>query len=70
MINEKRIIAVDLPILDKMRHDGCGGRAGKAELLTGLEGRLQPAGAAHRAAGGLTCLRSIIAGATCGKGRL
>ena len=38
MINEKRIIAVDLPILDKMRHDGCGGRAGKAELLTGLEG--------------------------------
>ena len=25
-------------ILDKMRHDGCGGRAGKAELLTGIEG--------------------------------
>ena len=25
-------------ILDRMRHDGCGGRAGKAELLTGLEG--------------------------------
>jgi hypothetical protein len=21
-----------------MRHDGCGGRAGKAELLTGIEG--------------------------------
>jgi hypothetical protein len=25
-------------ILDKMRHDGCGGRAGRAELLTGIEG--------------------------------
>jgi hypothetical protein len=26
-------------ILARMRHDGCGGRAGKAEeLLTGLEG--------------------------------
>ena len=25
-------------ILDKMRHDGCGGLAGKAELLTGIEG--------------------------------
>jgi hypothetical protein len=25
-------------ILDRMRHDGCGGRAGRAELLTGIEG--------------------------------
>jgi hypothetical protein len=25
-------------ILAKMRHDGCGGRAGKAELITGIEG--------------------------------
>jgi hypothetical protein len=25
-------------ILDKMRHDGCGGLAGKAELVTGTEG--------------------------------
>jgi hypothetical protein len=25
-------------IIAKMRHDGCGGRAGKAELLTGIEG--------------------------------
>jgi hypothetical protein len=24
-------------IIAKMRHDGCGGRAGKAELLTGVE---------------------------------
>ncbi len=31
----------DLPIrtiLDRMRHDGCGGRAGRVELLTGIEG--------------------------------
>jgi hypothetical protein len=25
-------------ILDRMRHDGCGGLAAKAELLTGIEG--------------------------------
>ena len=25
-------------ILDRMRHDGCGGRAGRVELLTGIEG--------------------------------
>jgi hypothetical protein len=25
-------------ILDKMRHDGCGGRPGQAEPLTGIEG--------------------------------
>jgi hypothetical protein len=25
-------------ILDRMRHDGCGGRAGKAELVNGVEG--------------------------------
>jgi hypothetical protein len=25
-------------VLDRMRHDGCGGRAGKVELLTGIEG--------------------------------
>ncbi len=25
-------------ILARMRHDGCGGLAGKAELLTGIEG--------------------------------
>jgi hypothetical protein len=24
-------------ILDRMRHDVCGGRAGKAELITGVE---------------------------------
>ena len=25
-------------IIAKMRHDGCGGRPGKVELLTGIEG--------------------------------
>ncbi len=25
-------------VLGRMRHDGCGGLAGKAELLTGIEG--------------------------------
>jgi hypothetical protein len=25
-------------LLARMRHDGCGGRAAKVELLTGLEG--------------------------------
>jgi hypothetical protein len=25
-------------IIAKMRHDGCGGRAAKAELITGIEG--------------------------------
>jgi hypothetical protein len=25
-------------ILAKMRHDGCGGRARRAELITGVEG--------------------------------
>ena len=25
-------------ILDRMRHDGCGGMVGKAEMLAGLEG--------------------------------
>ena len=29
-------------IIAKMRHDGCGGRAGKAELLTGIEGGSRP----------------------------
>ena len=24
-------------IIARMRHDGCGGRAGRAELLTGIE---------------------------------
>ena len=41
MVNQVHAAQSDLPlseILDKMRHDGCGGRAGKAELITGIEG--------------------------------
>jgi hypothetical protein len=26
------------PALARMRHEGCGGRAGRAELLTGIDG--------------------------------
>jgi hypothetical protein len=41
MISETHTIQGDMPIrevLKPMRHDGCGGRAGKAELLTDIEG--------------------------------
>ena len=41
MVNQTHQRWRRLPIRDiiaKMRHDGCGGRAGKAELLTGIEG--------------------------------
>ena len=41
MINEVHFARPNMPIrdiLDKMRHHGCGGRAGKAELLSGIEG--------------------------------
>jgi hypothetical protein len=41
MLNEAYTAHRDLPIrtiLDRMRHDGCGGRAGRVELLTGIEG--------------------------------
>ena len=38
-------------ILARMRHDGCGGRAAKVELLTGIEGAKQPTSAADRVAG-------------------
>ena len=40
-VNEIHFARPNMPIraiLPKMRHDGCCGRAGKAELLTGLEG--------------------------------
>jgi hypothetical protein len=39
MVNEVHMPQRDLPISDilaRARHDGCGGRAGKAELLTGI----------------------------------
>lgn len=41
MINEVHFARLKMPIralLAKMRHDGCGGRAGKAELVSGIEG--------------------------------
>ena len=41
MISETHMPQRDMlirDILDRARHDGCGGRAGKAELLTGIEG--------------------------------
>ena len=41
MLSETRAPGSDLPIreiIKRMRHDGCGGRPGRAELLTGIEG--------------------------------
>jgi hypothetical protein len=41
MVNEAHMPQGEMlvrDILDRMRHDGCGGRAGRAELLTGVEG--------------------------------
>ena len=41
MVNQAHMRCDNLPIRDiiaKMRHYGCGGRAGRAELLTGIEG--------------------------------
>ena len=41
MINETHTPQRATPIRDiiaRMRHDGCGGREGKVELITGIEG--------------------------------
>ncbi len=41
MIVETHFDKRDMPIREiirRMRHDGCGGRAGKVELLTGIDG--------------------------------
>jgi hypothetical protein len=41
MISEAHFARPNMPIraiLAKMRHEACGGRAGKAELITGIEG--------------------------------
>ena len=41
LFNEAHSAQRALPIrtiLDRMRHDGCGGRPGKAQLITGIEG--------------------------------
>jgi hypothetical protein len=40
MLNEAHMLAGNMTIreiIKRMRHDGCGGTAGKAELLTGIE---------------------------------
>ena len=45
MISETHMPQGDMlirDILDHARHDGCGGRAGRAELLTGIEGSSRP----------------------------
>ena len=55
MVNEvhmKRGAMRSRDIIARMRHDGCGGRAGKVELLTGIRRRQQSPGAADRAGGG------------------
>jgi hypothetical protein len=41
IVNEVHTEQRDMPLREiiwRMRHDGCGGGAGRAELLTGLEG--------------------------------
>jgi hypothetical protein len=41
MLSETNAPRSDLPlreIIARMRHDGCGGRAGQIELLTGIDG--------------------------------
>ena len=41
MISETHMAHGDMlirDIIERMRHDGCGGRAGKVELLTGIQG--------------------------------
>jgi CBS domain-containing protein len=41
MLNEARMLAGNMTIreiIKRMRHYGCGGRPGRVELLTGIEG--------------------------------
>ena len=41
MVNEAHMAQGEMlirDIIDRMRHDGCGGRADRAELVTGIEG--------------------------------
>jgi hypothetical protein len=45
ILSETHAPRSDLPlreIIKRMRHDGCGGRAGKAELMTGIDGASRP----------------------------
>ena len=49
-------------IIARMRPDGCGGRAGKVELLTGIEGASGRFGSVDRAGRGLTIPATSRAG--------
>ena len=65
MVNEAHTAQRDLPIrtiLNRMRHDGCGGRAGRVELLTGIEGASSRPGAQDHADRGLigSCLCCLL----------
>jgi hypothetical protein len=45
MMNEVHAAQRDMlirEIIARARHDGCGGRAGKVELLTGIDGSSRP----------------------------
>ena len=45
MLNEVHAPHRDMPIreiIKRARHDGCGGRAGKVELMTGIDGSSRP----------------------------
>ena len=45
MMNEVHAPHRDMPIreiIKRARHDGCGGRAGKVELMTGIDGSSRP----------------------------
>jgi hypothetical protein len=47
MLNEAHMKRSDMPIrniIARMRHDGCGGRAGKVELLTGIVASVRESG--------------------------
>jgi hypothetical protein len=53
MVNETHARWRTSPLRDalaRMRHGGCGGLAAKAKLLTGIDGVMEPSGAADRAA--------------------
>ena len=56
MLNEAHMLAGNMTIraiISRMRHDSCGGRAGRVELLNRHRGRFQPAGAEDRGDRGL-----------------
>jgi hypothetical protein len=41
MLNEAHVLAGNMTIreiIKRIRHDSCGGRAGRVELLSGIEG--------------------------------